>query len=274
MKLPRRLYRKFNLLMFCLRGKRPWSRGYTEYKEENIRQMLARSQFTPAELGSSYGFRIDERIIEYPWLFSRLPETTGTFLDAGSVLNFEYILEHPALTAKKLFISTLAPEAHCFFQKGISYIYEDLRRSCFQDEYFDWIASLSTIEHVGMDNTMLYTDDQSKCEQDRDAYLDAVCEFRRLLKPGGVLYLTIPFGKHVNHDWFQVFDAGMVDRIIKLFAPTSMEEFHFRYEPKGWLASTREASRDATCFDIHKSRSYDSDFAAFSRAVVCLELVK
>jgi len=273
-KLLRQLFRKFNLLIFSLTGKRPWSRGYTEYKEVSIKGILAKNQFNPEELGPGYGFRIDERIIEYPWLFSRLPETTGIFLDAGSVLTFEYILEHSALSTKKLFISTLAPEPHCFFQKGISYIYEDLRQSCLRDEYFDWIASLSTIEHIGMDNTMLYTDDQTKREQDQDAYLDAISEFRRLLKPGGVLYLSMPFGKHVNHGWFQVFDAGMLDRIIELFAPTSMKEFHFRYEPEGWLVSTRGESRDATCFDIHKSRSYDPDFAAFSRSVACLELVK
>jgi len=46
--------------------------------------------------------------------------------------------------------------------KGISYIFEDLRESCFRDDYFDIVVSLSTIEHIGLDNTMRYTHEPDK----------------------------------------------------------------------------------------------------------------
>jgi hypothetical protein len=203
-----------------------------------------------------------------------LPSRPGTLLDAGSILNYEFLLKHPGLASKRIFISTLAPEAECFCRNGVSYVYEDLRDSCFRDGNFDWVVSLSTVEHIGMDNTMLYTADAGKRESDKLAYLQAATEFRRLLKAGGTLYLSVPFGKHQDHGWFQIFDAAMVDRLIETFGPTQVTETHFRYTEGGWVPSDRGRSRDSTYFDIHERKNYDADFAAASRAVVCLELVK
>ena len=216
----------------------------------------------------------DRRATSYPWLFSRLPERAGRLLDAGSVLNHDYLLDHRSLAEKHLFIATLAPEPACYWHRSISYVFEDLRHTVYRDECFDWIVSLSTVEHIGMDNTMLYTSDEEKRESDRHAYTSALSEFARVLKPGGTLYLSVPFGQARDHGWFQVFDAEMVDRLIDSFSPRNVTETHFRYLPEGWVRSDREASRDATYFDIHKSSDFGVDYAAGSRAVVCLEMVR
>jgi len=262
------------ILQFNLKGKKPWSPGYIEYKWKTIKEYLDSHTFNSGNLIENYGFRIDERIIEYPWLFSRLPEDKGTLLDAGSILNYELILDQPSLQSKKLFISTLAPEGNCFWNRGISYVFEDLRDCCYQDNYFDWVVCVSTAEHIGLDNTLLYTDDISKKENKPNTHLDAIMEFHRVLKPGGILYLTLPFGKKINRGWFQVFDGQMIDEIISAFNPSSVIETHFRYQPTGWEKSTRILSKDATCFDIHQQSEYEPDFAAFSRGIICLEMKK
>lgn len=275
MKWLRDIYHAVNEGAFHLTGMKPWSRGYAEYKNKQIKKALAANSFHAGKLPPDYGFRLDERIVEYPWFFSRLPgNVTGKLLDAGSVLNFDFILKHEALKTKKVFISTLAPESLCYWRDGISYVYEDLRDSCFKDGCFDWIASLSTIEHIGLDNTMLYTSDVSKNEKEGSSYSAAVREYRRMLKPGGTLYLSFPFGRRENHGWFQIFDAPMLDQVIEAFGPSRVKEFHYKYEPKGWRVSSREESRDATYFDIHTQKSYDQDFAAASRAIACLEMTK
>jgi len=272
--LLRWFYAAIGPTIFRLTGMRPWSFGYAAYKRKRITESISLKGFDSKSLPPGYGFRLDERIVEYPWLLARLPSHPGTLLDAGSILNYEFLLKHPALAAKRIFISTLAPEAESFSRLGVSYVYEDLRDSCFRDGTFDWVVSLSTVEHIGMDNTMLYTADPAKRESDKLAYLQATTEFRRLLKAGGTLYLSVPFGKHRDHGWFQIFDAAMVDRLIETFGPTHVTEMHFRYSESGWGPSDRGASRDCTYFDIHERKNHDADFAAASRAVVCLELVK
>jgi SAM-dependent methyltransferase len=274
MSLLRYLYNTIARTIFVLKGTKPWAWGYHPYKENAIDCVLKHGEFNSDSLLPGYGFRIDERIIEYPWLLSLLPSGSGKLLDAGSVLNNELIISHPLIADKKLFVSTLAPETVCFWEKGVSYVYEDLRETCYRDNFFDWIICLSTLEHIGFDNSFLYTQDKSRKEKDINAYQTALKEFHRILKPGGMLYLSFPFGKYLDHGWFQVFDASMVDNVIDVFSPSAVKEDHFRYEPDGWHVSTREKSKDATCFDINVKKIYDADYAAFSRAVVCLEMIK
>ena len=253
---------------------KPWKRGYQEYKNKYINKILDTNDFDPAHLPQGYGFRLDERVIEYPWFFSRLPVGEGKLLDAGSVLNMDFVMSHKSLSKKQIFISTLAPEAVCFWKKRISYLFEDLRDTCFKENYFDWIVCISTLEHIGMDNSFIYTNDDSFNENYPSSYKSVVGELKRVLKKNGILYLSMPYGKAKNHGWFQIFDSNMLDTIINIFSPSSVTESHFRYTPEGWSISSREMSSNATYFDIHSQKSYDKDFAAASRAVVCLELVK
>jgi hypothetical protein len=260
--------------LFRLRGSPPHRLGYQFHKHQEIRRHLPPYRFIDAIQRHSYGLHLDERVVEYPWLFSRLPDIPGLLLDAGSALNFGYLIKHPNLACKQIYISTLAPEAHCFWRHGISYVYEDLRRTCYCDNLFDWIACISTIEHVGLDNSMLYTRDLSKKENLTDDYLTMVTELHRVLKPGGKLFITFPFGKYHNHGWFQIFDADRVGRMRETFNPTEVEEFYFKYEIDGWRVAQSSELENARFFDTHAQRRLDSDRAAAARGLACLELTK
>jgi SAM-dependent methyltransferase len=270
----RKIYRDAHSLYFSMSGKKPWKRGYIEYRQKKIIEALDCASFDASTLPEGFGFRLDERIVEYSWLLSRLPQDVGKLLDAGSVLNFDFILKREQFNAKNIYIMTLAPEDNCFYDMGISYLYGDLRNTSFKDSYFDWVVSISTIEHIGMDNTMLYTEDKTKNESEHNAHLDAVREYKRILKPGARLYLSFPFGLRKDYGWFQVFDSDMLDHVISEFSPASLVENHYRYAPTGWKVSSREESKDATYFDIHTEDDYGEDFAAASRAIVTLELTK
>jgi hypothetical protein len=253
---------------------KPWTKGYLEHRQREITRVLHTGEFQPEKLPAGYGFRLDERIIEYPWLFSRLPPGPGWLLDAGSILNFDFVLEHAALQSKRLHICTLAPETECFWQKGISYVFDDLRKLPYREAMFDWVVCLSTLEHVGMDNTMLYTSDLSKREGQSQDYLVALRELKRVLKTGGAAYFSMPFGKAANLGWYQVFDQRMIESVVSAFEPAGNSLSYFQYHSDGWRSSSAQEAANATVFDIHHANGYDPDFAAAARAVCCLELKK
>lgn len=257
---------------FLKEGCIPWSTGYNEYKWQAIQAALEHPDFMGLVGQPKYGYRLDERVVELPWLFSRLPAGPGVLLDAGSALNHSPLLAHPRLAEKTLFISTLAPERKAYWERGISYVYEDLRRTCFREGYFDFIACISTLEHVGLDNTFLYTDDPEKKEADGTSYLDLIDVLRTRLKPGGRLFLTLPYGRRQVRGWFQVFDGTMIDGIVARFAPAEVRETMFMYHDDRWSLSNREEAREGTCFDVNVDKTPPLDYCAFSRAVVCLEL--
>ncbi|SPF35434.1 conserved hypothetical protein [Syntrophobacter sp. SbD1] len=256
-------------------GYKPWTAGYETYKWDNIEKVISSSASFYEMLGTErFGYRIDERIVEYGWFFEKLTTGPAMMLDAGSALNHRITVDHEKIKNKKLFISTLAPEGTAFWKLGISYVFEDLRSTCFREKVFDCIGCISTIEHIGLDNTFFYTRDQSKNENSPEDYLPLVDILYSLLKPGGSLFLTFPFGKAKNHGWFQVFDAAMVSSLVQRFQPLRHTEEIFQYSGDRWHLSSREEAKDAACFDINVQKTYDPDYAAFSRAVACLELVR
>ena len=259
--------------IFPLTGHKVSSPWYTPYKFSEIKRLLEQP-FEPSQLPCPYGRWLDERIIEFPWLLSQLPEGSGTLLDAGSALNYDFILRHPKLRTKDLTIMTLAPEAECFWRRQISYVYGDLRQTAFRDSCFDYIASLSTIEHIGLDNTRYYSADRAKAQNDPETYPAAITELRRILRPGGSLFLTVPFGRHSVRDWLQVFDGDRIDRIVTTFRPSLHSETYFRWsEPHGWRLSSRAECADAPYFD-HRSEPAWPGAPAAAGAVACLTLIK
>ncbi|HSE30663.1 MAG TPA: methyltransferase domain-containing protein [Pyrinomonadaceae bacterium] len=279
--------RRKRLASYLKSDRRPWREGYDEYREQALQEAIAddslRTTFiNNLPLPAGYGFRLDARIVEIPWVLSLSHQLSGRFLDAGSALNYEFVLNSPALSEKKLTIVTLAPEGQAFWRLGVSYVFGDLRNLDFRDERFDAVACISTIEHVGMDNTMYAHDLDIARRSDPSEFLLALVELKRVLKPGGSLFVSFPFGKYENHGWFQQFDAELLDTLIERFAPARRNENIFRYYPDGWQRSTRGECKDCEFFDVHTSKYFDAqstieypaDYPAGERALACVELVK
>jgi SAM-dependent methyltransferase len=266
------LMRKIKSVLFKLAARNAGSRLYAPHKVSELRRLLE-LPFDPDNVPHGFGYKLDERLVEYPWLFSRLPETPGELLDAGSVLNHDFILSHPGLKSKKITIITLAPEGHSFWNLGINYVYGDLRQTYFRGDYFDFIVCVSTLEHIGLDNQRFHPGQLSNLGH-AGSHLEAVKEFRRTLKPGGRCYITVPFGKSFRGHWHQVFDGDMIDELVATFRPSWFKETYFRHLPSaGWQTSSRKAASDAVYFDYQVDRLWPGCPAA-AEAVVCLELEK
>ena len=274
---------------YLCRGRLPLTVGYREYRTRYVRKIIGNDNVLKLfnagqELPVGFGVRLDERVVEYPWVLSRLARYGEKLrvLDAGSTLNYEAILQHPAVKRHKWSIVTLVQETECFWDLGISYLYEDLRSLPCKEEWFDAITCVSTIEHVGMDN-VLVTREKSHRENRPQDFLSAVREMRRVLKPGGALFLTVPFGRYEHHGWLQQFDSSMLSALISEFRPQTVEKTFFRYTEQGWKLAEEEECADLYFSDVMRNkhasrkdrvRGFPPDYAVAARAVACIELRK
>lgn len=272
---------KINFLFFK-NGQIPWSDGYLSHKVASIVKSITNAellkQLTQKKLPANFGYRIDERIVEYPWIFSNLKKDNSIFLDAGSTFNFGYILNNEILENKKKYIYTFYPEDISYTNKVISYVYGDLRELPFKENYFEEIVCQSTIEHIDMNNSIYGYDLKStliETTKKSYEYLKVVNELLRVLKPEGQLLLTFPYGKFENHEFFQQFDREMVVRINDIMNDLgSCELTFFKYLPEGWIFSTQEDCDESESFNPHTQKGKKDDFAAHSRAICCIKFVK
>jgi SAM-dependent methyltransferase len=267
--------------------RRPWRYGYSVYRNKYLAEIIRDPSVLKAflkahSLPQSFGFRLDARVVEIPWVLAHIHQQKGKVLDAGSSLNQGFLLTAPPLQGKKITIVTLGPESTCFLKFGVSYVFGDLRSLDFRDNCFDIVTCISTIEHVGMDNSLYVGLNEAARRGNPRDFLLAVYELRRVLKPGGVLYITFPFGEYKDHGWFQQFDSDLLEELIAGFQPSHFNEAFFRYEPDGWKLSDRASCKHCKFFDVRDSKYFNSkrpieyppDYPAGERAVACLELFK
>lgn len=277
-RIVKKAVRERNVLSYKLHGKKPWTPGYFEYKWEHIAQTLRNDSLMSsfrdrASLPERFGTGIDERIVEYPWLLSTIPEGPARMLDAGSALNFETILDYPQLKNKKLTIVNLNPEPNCFWRRGISYVFADMRALPFLPDSFDVITCISTLEHVGMDNTEIYIKDATYKENKKEDYLVALTELRRILAPGGKLFLTVPFGAFGNFGFFQQFDHDMLHTLTKTLGTNTCAVTFYKYTDGGWQASTEKDCTSAK-YALAADAKKDATLPAAASAVACITFTK
>jgi len=275
MKPLRKLKTKIKIAYYKSAGRIPWSRGYSEYKWNYISSVIHSHEIMDlfkksSSLPSGYGQRLDERVVEYPWILSQIPQESCRLLDAGSILNHPHIISHPDLRNKKITITTLAPEHYCYYKFGISYLYEDLRNLPLRDNFYDMVICISTLEHVGMDNTR-FVASPDYFEKKHEDFKLAIREMQRVLKHGGIMLVTVPYGQYESFGWFQVFDSNLVMQTIETFNPNAVFKIFYIYTSKGWNISDENTCSTQRYFD---KKTWTPDFAAAARAVCCLKLTK
>ena len=221
---------------------------------------------------------LDERVVEYPWLFHRVAELHprgGRVLDAGSILNHPGVLG-PWRAARfgPLSIVTLEPEEHAFPSAEVRYEYADLRALPYRDGLFPTVLCLSTLEHVGMDNSIYGSSAESAQNPELEAEM-ALRELDRVLAPGGTLLISVPFGVPARHRWWRIFGRHDVDRTLNEFPHAVTSVRYFRAFRHGWEEVGAERADDAGYNDRHPGGRRDApEWVAAAEAVALFEITR
>lgn len=171
----------------------------------------------------------DERAIEIPWALARA-RGARRVLDAGSAFaKPAYLAALVALDADELVAVDLARVD----VPGLHAVVADLRELPFEDGSFDLALCISTVEHVGFDNSVYGIDPVP----DDDGIARALAELRRVLAPDGRLVVTVPTGAREEHGWFVQLEP---DDWRARFATAGFEttdEETYALGPQGWASA-------------------------------------
>ncbi|MCM0084046.1 class I SAM-dependent methyltransferase [Geomonas sp. Red32] len=123
----------------------------------------------------------------------------------------------------------------------------DITRMTFDEGSFDLIWCISALEHFGMDNSG-YTDNFRK-ENNMD--LEAVAEMIRILKRGGSLLVTVPYGKNEDHGWLRNYDKESWLRVLaEAEKQADVKQYYFRHTfGSGWRETRPEELQYVGYFD-------------------------
>lgn len=204
-----------------------------------------------------YGLDDSERCIEIPWVLSRF-RGEQRVLDIGYA-NAEprYLLARGALMIPFLVGLDLSA-AH---QSGLFGVAGDALALPFRPGTFDLIFAISVIEHIGRDNSIY-----GICEQPTQEFgdLEAARGLASLLRPGGRLLITVPFGRLEDHGWFVQYDLRRIRALVELSGCESTLAEYYAYGAHGWTGPVDPVAISQV--------EYRTSFAA--GAVACLELTR
>jgi Protein of unknown function (DUF1698) len=249
----------------------PWTQQYVDAHRRFVSDVLDDPDLlSPFEEGTDlpegFGVGLDERVVEFPWLFAQ--GLRGRVLDAGSSLNHEHILVRALPLVSELHVVTLEPEEQAFHERGLSYIYADLRELPYRDRFFDTVVSVSTVEHIGMDNTV-YGVEQPTSSNPAGEARRALDELQRV--GSGRLLLTVPYGRREDHGWLRQFDRDDIEELCETVSGAASTTV-FRYTAAGWRRSDLTEASEMTYRDFTADRSPVDDLAAAARAVACVAI--
>jgi SAM-dependent methyltransferase len=173
--------------------------------------------------------RCADRDLEYPWMLDNINISEGKILDVGSTAcdllynNLSNSIEVNGINLNKQKNNN----------QDIKLKTGDIRKTDYSDNYFDVITCISTLEHIGVGGR--YNSDEDPTGDQK-----AMDEMYRILKPKGILLLTVPYGAK---DVLPINKLYNKERTNKLFEKYNIvEKKHLKYSSqyKIWLNVNEE----------------------------------
>ncbi len=183
-----------------------------------------------------------DRDLEYPWVIKHIDIKEGKLLDIGSTVGI--MLKE--LLPQGLEIYCLDLNVRAKIDSSIKFSTGDVRSTDFKDNLFNTITCISTLEHVGVEG-------RYKVKKDEFGDIKAMKEMLRILKPGGKLVLTVPYGAKDMLPFNKLYNKERLSELFKGYNLKVSEYLRFNSKYKLWL-STTEA--DAATTDWNKEPWY------------------
>jgi O-antigen chain-terminating methyltransferase len=187
---------------------------------------------------------LDERPIEIAW-------TLGRYRGERRVLDIGYAFAEPAWLGALVAAHPRELTGVDLVERevpGMKTVVADARRLPFGDRSFDVVFCVSTLEHVGADNTRYGSD----VEHDPNGPLDALRELRRVVTRGGRILLTVPCGEQAG-EWFVRHSAGEWRELFRQTDLYVYDEEEYARTAEGWRPGTAGDER-VLCAELHPGR--------------------
>lgn len=134
--------------------------------------------------------KMHSRTIEYPFTAAQLGNAQR-ILDVGSVKGDTTWTSWLESLSIDVHVTDYDADEDGIF-KNSTYHQADIRDLPIEDNYFDKILAVSVIEHIGMDDPQVVDPNLPMTGISGD--VEAFKEMLRVLKPGGQIIMTVPFG--------------------------------------------------------------------------------
>ena len=160
--------------------------------------------------------KLHSRCIEYPFAASQVSDAQ-CLLDVGTVKSDPVWIQ---------WLGSLPADVHATDYDnperpfhGLTFHRADVRSLPFADNTFDKILAVSVVEHIGLHDPQVRSDILPSYSAEGD--VEAVSELVRVLKPGGDLVMTFPFGPHDR----------LIGRSARSYTEDSVKKFQVIAEP-------------------------------------------
>lgn len=134
--------------------------------------------------------KLHSRCVEYPFAASKVGNS-NLILDVGTSkadnVWIKWLDNLPIVVHATDYDPLPFPTTNLIFHQS------DVRKIDLDDSFFDKIIAVSVIEHIGLENPQVNAEITPSISVDGDE--EAFCELVRLLKRGGEIIMTFPFGK-------------------------------------------------------------------------------
>lgn len=194
------------------------------------------------------GEKLPERVVEL--LLARLSYSPGaTVLDVGFANSMachrDLIRSLPA--PRNLTGIDMADPVYDTSELYADTVRGDICETEFSDDTFDLVWCISSLEHIGMDNSG-YSGASFSGEPNAERAME---EMVRITHPGGCVLITVPYGKYENHGWFRNFDEDRLQELLSLVRPHgTVHELYFAHSHgAGWSQVDAEELADTGYLD-------------------------